>query len=166
MPAIVLVSALVSPPAAKKQPAPMNPTQTRVKAAKGPSARNAQMPPSTATLTDSASNSDMVVSPVDWLLRAPNAFPVRKAPAEDVSRKPASLRLISKPRVESSILQVRRAGFLSPDNRLSSDHRSRMSTCVAAQHQKYLAGAGVSRSPTRSGQRSAQFYRWAIGSRV
>src|SRR5580693_9238993 len=64
MPTIVLLSALVSPPAAKKQPAAMNPTQTRAKPPRGPSAMKAQMPPSTATLTDSASNSVMA-SPID-----------------------------------------------------------------------------------------------------
>ena len=42
----------------------MNPTQTSAKPPKGPSAIKAQMPPSTATLTDSASNSVMV-SPID-----------------------------------------------------------------------------------------------------
>src|SRR5262249_35029287 len=60
MPKIVLLSAFVSPPAAKKQPAAMNPTQTSAKPAKGPSARKAQIPPSNATLTAKASNSDMV----------------------------------------------------------------------------------------------------------
>src|SRR3974390_3069518 len=59
MPTIVLLSALISPPAAKKQPAAMNPIQTRAKPPRGPSAMKAQMPPSTATLTDSASNSVM-----------------------------------------------------------------------------------------------------------
>src|SRR5690349_11562690 len=69
MPTSVLVSALVSPPAAKKQPAAMNPTQTSAKPAKGPSARKAQIPPSTATLTDSASNSDIASPPIDLLLQ-------------------------------------------------------------------------------------------------
>src|SRR5271168_1236428 len=70
MPTIVLLSPLVSPPAAKKQPAAMNPTQTRAKPPRGPSAIKAQMPPSTATLTDNASNSVMVSS-VDLMLRGP-----------------------------------------------------------------------------------------------
>ena len=65
MPTMVLLSALVSAPAAKKQAAAMNPTQTRAYPANGPSAMNAQMPPRMATLTDSASNSDMDVLPVD-----------------------------------------------------------------------------------------------------
>src|SRR6516162_10875768 len=61
------LSALVSPPAAKKQPAAMNPAQTRANPARGPSAMKAQIPPSTATLTDSASNSVMA-SPIDSVL--------------------------------------------------------------------------------------------------
>ena len=45
----------------------MNPTQTRAKPPKGPSAMKTQMPPSMATLIDNASNSVMV-SPMDLVL--------------------------------------------------------------------------------------------------
>ena len=62
------LSSALRPPAAKKQPAAMNPTQTRAKPPRGPSAMKAQMPPSTATLTDNASNSVMA-SPIDLVLR-------------------------------------------------------------------------------------------------
>jgi len=63
MPTMVLLKALVSPPAAKKQPAAMNPVHTRAYPAMGQSAMSAQMPPSMPTLSDSANNADMDVSP-------------------------------------------------------------------------------------------------------
>ena len=44
----------------------MNPTQTRAKPPSGPSAMKAQIPPSTATLTDNASNSVMAF-PIDLM---------------------------------------------------------------------------------------------------
>ena len=102
----------------------MNPTETRAKAAKGPSAINAQMPPSTATLTDSASNSDMVVfSPVE-LLSYEHDFPHRNAflfgYLDHVSRMQASVRLIFDldGKLKPSTFRVRSGPFFALDDRL------------------------------------------------
>src|SRR5262249_21711363 len=52
---MVLTSALLLAPLWKKHPQPMKPAHTRTKPLKGPSARNAQMPPRTAILNERAS---------------------------------------------------------------------------------------------------------------
>src|SRR6202022_493972 len=62
---IVLMSALLLAPLWKKHPQPMKPAHTRTKPLKGPSARNAQMPPRTAILRERATTSVMAYLPCD-----------------------------------------------------------------------------------------------------
>src|SRR5467141_3031394 len=64
---IVLTSALVLAPLWKKHPQPMKPAHTRTKPLKGPSARNAQMPPRTAILKERAITCVMTYLPCDAL---------------------------------------------------------------------------------------------------
>src|SRR5882724_10665696 len=64
---IVLTSALLLAPLWKKHPQPMNPAHTRTKPLKGPSARNAQMPPRTAILNERAITCVMAYLPCNVL---------------------------------------------------------------------------------------------------
>src|SRR3982074_3158610 len=64
---IVLTSALLLAPRGKKPPQPMKPAHTRTKPLKGPSARNAQMPPRTAILKERAITCVMTYLPCDAL---------------------------------------------------------------------------------------------------
>src|SRR5258705_12370694 len=64
---MVLTSALVLAPLWKKHPQPMKPAHTRTKPLKGPSARNAQMPPRTAILKERAITCVMTYLPCDAL---------------------------------------------------------------------------------------------------
>src|ERR1700681_309585 len=91
---IVLTSALVLAPLWKKHPQPMKPAHTRTKPLKGPSARNAQMPPRTAILNERAITCVMAYLPCDALWWSGTADALHRrcsfAPSPNIAQSPVS----------------------------------------------------------------------------